>query len=55
MCFPLVRVASLRDWIAEIADTENLGPSDRVAKIASGHRVKLRDGKGQTTELNFDQ
>lgn len=55
MCFPLVRLASLRDWIAEIADTENLGPSDRMAKIDSGHRVKLRDGKGQTTELNFDQ
>lgn len=53
MCFPLVRLASLREWIAEIADVENLGPSDRVAKVGSGHRVKLRDGTGQTTEFNF--
>jgi three-Cys-motif partner protein len=52
---PTVQIASVREWILEIADFENLGPSDRVAKLGCGHRVRFRDGKGQTSEFNFQE
>ena len=42
MSFPMVQLASLREWISEIANIENLGEHERVAKLNAGHRVMLR-------------
>lgn len=51
MRFPLVQMSALRAWIGEIADIINLGERERVPKIGSGHRVRLRYGKTQTTKF----
>jgi three-Cys-motif partner protein len=42
MPFPMVQEKSLRLWITEIADVVNLGSTEKVPKLNSEHRVRLR-------------
>lgn len=42
MQFPMVQEKNLREWIAEVADITNLKSMERVPKLNSGHRLRVK-------------